>query len=239
MPLDGYSLVDGVELVQVSNNLNSMRIEMLVWDGNSQKLQIVSFGLDDYCAEVADVWSPSETDVGNDYVVDASSSRFAAISRIFLFDGTAGKLYAMDGADGAWQVNEICSEQTAKGMRFLASGDFDGDGSGDVLFKATDGNLSVCLMDGNTVKTSGGVKSSPVNLGKGWELLDVRDLDLNGYDDLLLRKKSKSGKTDSLSGLNLEPLAKPLTGYALRATKKGEYKVNKLIPDSWMVAEEN
>ena len=94
------------------------------------------------------------------------------------------------GAVAVWQMNGSTSVRTMSapiaaptGGQFVATGDFDGDGQGDMLFRdAATGALRVQVMRGTSVaSTDTLVESSPLD----WNIVGTGDFDDDGVSDLL------------------------------------------------------
>ena len=66
------------------------------------------------------------------------------------------------------------------------TGDFNGDGKGDILWRDTSGNVAVWLMNGSTVATS----ASLGNLATTWSVSETGDFNGDGKSDILWRDSS-------------------------------------------------
>jgi FG-GAP-like repeat len=66
------------------------------------------------------------------------------------------------------------------------TGDFDGDGFGDILWRDNLGNTSVWLMNGSTVKSAGSLGNVPTT----WTVAGTGDFNADGKADLLWRNSS-------------------------------------------------
>jgi hypothetical protein len=65
----------------------------------------------------------------------------------------------------------------------VGTGDFNGDGIGDILWQDTSGNLAVWLMNGATVLSSAGLGNVPTV----WSVVGIGDFNGDGNSDILWR----------------------------------------------------
>jgi hypothetical protein len=63
----------------------------------------------------------------------------------------------------------------------VGTGDFDGDGRSDIVWRDTSGNTSVWLMNGAAVSLSGGFGVVPTS----WSMAQTGDYNADGKSDLL------------------------------------------------------
>src|SRR5262249_23410231 len=66
----------------------------------------------------------------------------------------------------------------------VGTGDFDGDGKTDIVWRDTSGNLAIWLMNGAQVTQAAGVGSAPIS----WSIAETGDFDGDGKSDLLWPK---------------------------------------------------
>src|SRR5262249_17627638 len=68
----------------------------------------------------------------------------------------------------------------------VGTGDFNGDGKSDILWRDTSGNVAIWLMNGAQVTQSAGVGSAPTS----WSIAETGDFDGDGKSDLLWQDTS-------------------------------------------------
>ncbi len=68
----------------------------------------------------------------------------------------------------------------------MGTGDFDGDGKSDILWRDTSGNVAIWLMNGAQVTLAAGVGSAPTS----WSIVETGDFDGNGKSDILWQDTS-------------------------------------------------
>jgi hypothetical protein len=68
----------------------------------------------------------------------------------------------------------------------LGTGDVNGDGMSDVVWRDSSGNTSIWLMNGASILTAGGVGNIPTT----WSLVQTGDYNGDGTSDLLWRDAS-------------------------------------------------
>ncbi len=71
-------------------------------------------------------------------------------------------------------------------------GDFDGNGSSDILWRNTSGSLVEWLMNGSTIVSSGSITSggTAITPDASWHVVTIGDFDGNGASDILWRSDS-------------------------------------------------
>ncbi len=88
----------------------------------------------------------------------------------------------------------------------VGTGDFDGDGNADILFRynnpnnandPSNGMIAIWLMNGAAVKSSGG----PGALDPKWSVTLTGDYNRDGKSDILLRYNNAANAGDPLNGL--------------------------------------
>ena len=62
------------------------------------------------------------------------------------------------------------------------TGDFNGDGKSDILWRDTSGNVAIWLMNGAQVTQAAGVGSAPASV---WSIIETGDFNGDGKSDLL------------------------------------------------------
>ena len=65
----------------------------------------------------------------------------------------------------------------------VGTGDFNGDGMSDIVWRDTSGNTSIWLMNGATVSSAGGLGNVPTT----WSIAQTGDYNGDGKSDLLWR----------------------------------------------------
>jgi FG-GAP-like repeat len=68
----------------------------------------------------------------------------------------------------------------------VGSGDFNGDGMSDIVWRDNSGNTAIWLMNGAAVASSGGVGNIPTT----WSIVQTGDYNADGKSDLLWRDAS-------------------------------------------------
>jgi subtilisin-like proprotein convertase family protein len=86
------------------------------------------------------------------------------------------------------------------GWRIVGSGDFDGDGKPDLLFRHSDGNLAVWLMDGLTMKSSAFLNPRG---SASWKAIDTADFNKDGKVDILFQNDDGNLAVWFMDGLEL------------------------------------
>jgi len=74
---------------------------------------------------------------------------------------------------------------------FVGTGDFDGDGKSDILWRQADGNVRIWFMNGRTIVRKVSATGTPP-LGPEWRIQGVADLNRAGRSDILWRKQDGS-----------------------------------------------
>src|SRR5262245_43454914 len=74
------------------------------------------------------------------------------------------------------------------GWHIQGSGDFDGNGTDDIIWQADNGQVAMWLMDGTTPSFVGGV--GPFNPGADWQIKGVGAFDGDGKSDLVFQSQS-------------------------------------------------
>ena len=108
--------------------------------------------------------------------------------------------YPMNGRAPIESERGLVDLDTDLHWRLAGLGDFDGDGKDDVLLRHTDGSWHGYLMDGLTVRSSGGVD---LPSDGDWTLAAIGDLDGDGKDEPVLRHSDGRWRLVPLSGLSV------------------------------------
>ena len=125
----------------------------------------------------------------------ASAGTATAGPRLLDLQGTGPQAAVVRHDDGTWHAyggQELATPVTLPMTRnpdwhWAASGDFDGNGTDDVLLRRTDGVWAYYPTDGgNVVDTGRGWSNLTRNLD--WRLVGVGDFNDDGRDDVLLRR---------------------------------------------------
>ena len=85
----------------------------------------------------------------------------------------------------------------------VATGDFNGDGKADIVWRDTTGNVAVWLMNGTAVLQTGGLGLAPVN----WSIAETGDFNGDGKSDLLWRDTSGNVAIWFLNGVTVSSTA--------------------------------
>jgi FG-GAP-like repeat len=85
----------------------------------------------------------------------------------------------MNGA----QVSQYASVPSAPGWTVVGTGDFNGDGKGDILWEDANHGLAIWLMNGTQVSQGGGIGTLP----SGWSVAGTGDFDRDGKTDILFQ----------------------------------------------------
>ncbi|MFN7138926.1 MAG: FG-GAP-like repeat-containing protein, partial [Limisphaerales bacterium] len=106
----------------------------------------------------------------------------------FIFQHNDGRMAAwlMNGAN---LVNSVTLENVAREplkWRIVGTGDFDGNGSTDLLLMNTERKLAIRFMDGTT-GTGGAWVRDGVVLPEGWRVVGARDFNQDGSMDILFQ----------------------------------------------------
>ncbi len=75
------------------------------------------------------------------------------------------------------------SGTSQRAWSIIGTGDFDGDGMSDIVWRDTLGNTSIWLMNGAAVASAGGLGNVPTT----WSIVLTGDYDGDGKSDLLWR----------------------------------------------------
>jgi len=109
-------------------------------------------------------------------------------------DGGALAIWGMDGnqVTGADYIHSgaIKVGQPGTDWHIVGTGDFDGDGKGDLLWRTNSGALAVWEMDGTQIKSADYLRmgSSAISApGADWHVADVADFNGDGRADILWR----------------------------------------------------
>src|SRR5207247_1267709 len=71
--------------------------------------------------------------------------------------------------------------------QIVGTGDFDGDGKGDILWRnTTTGDVALWLMNGATITSSAGLGSVPA----AWQIVGMADFNGDGSGDILWRNNT-------------------------------------------------
>ncbi|MBM0203756.1 matrixin family metalloprotease [Micromonospora sp. STR1s_5] len=183
---------DGASDILWRNNAG----QIALWDMNGGAIDAAgseAVTLDGAAVSVGHEWTLLATgDFGNDGSDDLLWQRA---------DGRLG-IWDMDDAQISWNgTGDVTLNGAAMVLgpewQLLSSGDFNGDGSADLLWKNTSGQLALWEMNGTAINpsASGAVtyNGSAVTLGPEWKLASVGDVNGDGTSDLLWDNGSTSG----------------------------------------------
>jgi hypothetical protein len=150
----------------------------------------------------------------------AAISDFNADGRAdLLWHNTSGALalWTMNGAtivsSFAVMSNGIAIAPDAS-WSTAGAGDFNADGTSDLLWRNTNGSLVVWTMNGPFVAGSGSVTAggSAVNLYASWSVAGIGDLDADGHADILWRNANGEVATWFMSGSTIAGSADVTSG---------------------------
>ena len=79
------------------------------------------------------------------------------------------------------------------------TGDFNGDGKGDILWKDNAGNVAIWLLNGLSVLQAGGLG----NVGTSWNVAETGDYNRDGKSDILWRDTSGNTAIWFMNGLTI------------------------------------
>jgi mono/diheme cytochrome c family protein len=119
-----------------------------------------------------------------DVLVQAGAN--GASSALMLSGTTVDSTVALLGGGLGWTITH--------------TGDLDGDGKADLLWRNTDGTAVAWLMDGGTVKGA----ITLIGAGSGWSITRVADFDADGRDDILWTQTDGSVAIWLMDGLTLK-----------------------------------
>jgi hypothetical protein len=125
-----------------------------------------------------------------------------------LFEDNAGNLAAwfMSGDDLSSASMLTPAATGDPNWRIVDTGDFNKDGSTDILFQHADGSLAVWLMNGTSLTTS--QFTSPANSGSpSWKAVAVADFNKDGNPDILFQNTDGSLAIWYMNGLTLSSVA--------------------------------
>ena len=128
------------------------------------------------------------------------------------------------GANLTYQGNPIAPDAS---WSIAGTGDFNGDGDADLLWRQTSGALALWSMNGQSVKSSAPItyQGSQLAPDASWSLAGAADFNGDGNADLLWRQSSGALSLWSMNGASVNSSA-PIT-----------YQGSQLVPDaSWSVA---
>ena len=127
------------------------------------------------------------------FTVDSTAVPTAKKKIDFDFNGKGDLLFANGSNVSLWLMNGVAPTSTTTvsgggGTTVKVVGDFDGNGTSDILWRAADGTYTVHLMSGSTVGGSGVLLAG----GTGWEAVGKGDFNGDGKTDLMW--KSAAGQ---------------------------------------------
>lgn len=124
---------------------------------------------------------------------------------------------------GDWQVNGLTRFASGAltvpgpGWHPAATGDFDGNGTSDILFQDDDGSFAIWLMSGRTITTS----ATSAGFGASWHAVATGDFGAVGRSAVLLQNDNGAVAISQANGTALSPLsvvANPGTAWHAVAT---------------------
>jgi hypothetical protein len=85
----------------------------------------------------------------------------------------------------------------------VGTGDFNGDGMADILWRDTSGNVSIWLMSGAAVLSAGGLGNVPTT----WSIVQTGDYNGDGMSDLLWRDNAGNTSMWFMNGVAVSSIA--------------------------------
>ena len=116
----------------------------------------------------------------------------------------------VNGQVAVWDMNgttqipggsQILPSNPGPSWKAVGTGDFNADGSADILFQNTNGQAAIWEISGNAVIGGGAVSPNP---GPGWKVIGTGDFNGDGYSDILWQDAS-TGQTAiwEMNGANI------------------------------------
>ena len=102
-----------------------------------------------------------------------------------------------------WRTVRRINVDLARQALGCASHDLNGDGKSDLVWRDTNGNIAVWLMNGVQILSQGGIGSAPLT----WAIVGQRDFDGDGKSDLLWRDTSGKNAIWFMSGTEVKSQA--------------------------------
>jgi len=126
--------------------------------------------------------SPAPVAVVRDFTGDGTSDLVVATA-------SSVKIWAMQGGSVA---SELPLPAAPAGARVVGTGDYDGNGTADLLWENSQtGALTLWLLNGGVVLGTGTLDRSSLPSGEEWHVGGSADFDGNGADDLMLFSRVK------------------------------------------------
>ena len=116
-----------------------------------------------------------------------------------------------DGQVALWQMDglNILSQNylnpyptVDNAWKIAGTGDFNGDGKSDILWRNDDGSTNIWLMDGANVLSAGPISQYPT-VDNSWKISGTGDFNGDGKSDILWRNTNGSTNIWEMNGLNV------------------------------------
>jgi glucose/arabinose dehydrogenase len=124
-------------------------------------------------------------------------------------DGTLA-IWELDGtqikAADYFRIGSTIIKTPGSDWHIVGTGDFDGDGRGDLLWRTDDGSLAIWEMDGTQIKAADFLKIGSTTIGapgSDWHIDGTGDFDGNGTDDILWRTDSGALAVWTMNGFQI------------------------------------